>query len=138
MTRLQVDVELSVRKSLDSRDEPTVSLQVTDRKSSTVIVQIELTPGQVLGALSGSYLSDLEAFFTPVPERIGKKMVHRQIDVPRHVTDGLPYSRSEGYKAHEEAVRRWAVGLADDGETVEPRNTNQGWKVVFRSYVEEV
>lgn len=136
-SNLQVDVEMVIQKGMDSRVEPELNLQITDRKSGMPIVQVKLTAGEVLAALSGSYLGDVPGWFTPVPERIGKKMVHRSIVVPREVTDGIPYSRTSANDERERAVRAWGAERAADDETVEPRNSNSGWTVIFRRYIEE-
>lgn len=126
----ELRTQISVQSSLDSRDDPVVNLRVEDVKSGMPLVDMEFTAGQWLRMVNGLSITK-PGFLTPHLERLGRKMVHRQIDVPREVT-GQTYDREEA----EDLVREYGATQALPGETVEPRNTNTGWKIIFRSWPE--
>ena len=109
------------------RSDGNVGLRIIDGPSGTLIVELELTAAEWVGLTTGRMFAH-SAWVTPFLDRIGKQMRHRQIDVPHEVTDRI---RTDYQKT---VVQNWGDNHAEPGETVEPRSTNQGWKVIFRRY----
>jgi len=127
--RLDANAEVQIDGYFD-RDRKMFRMSITERKSNTAVLEVEIPAADLLGLIGGS-VRNHPAWITPFFDRLGKTMRHRTEDVPREELDGLAYDQREP------VVRAWGEARAQNGETVETRSTNTGWKVIFRSYHNE-
>jgi hypothetical protein len=108
-------------------NEVSFHLRVNDDTSGTCLMDVQLSPEEWLRLTNGTSLT-VDGGISPHLDRVGRKMVHRMVNVPKDVVTS--YQRDEA----EEQIRAWAKDQRVEGETVEPRNSNSGWKVIFRSW----
>jgi hypothetical protein len=125
----ELRLSIGTLNSSDSRVPPTIELRIEDAASGERVAEIRMSADQWWSACTGLY-SRLPGLVSDHLERIGRKMVVRQVPVPREVS-GL--NRTED----EENARRWLFPEREGGETLEVRATNQGWVGIFRSWPEE-
>lgn len=120
----QLRVEVSTWKTADSRDAPTIVLQVVEDASGEVVAEVRMGAGEWLHILTGSSLV-LPGFVTNHPERLGKRITVRQESVPKETARN---------RADESVAATWARSRAIPGEESTVRLTNSGWKAIHRSW----
>lgn len=131
-----VDVSLSIRSHTDSRKGREIELAVTDRPSGQRIVDVILNAEDLVGLLSGQYLSDREAWVVPdlLRYRLGLKMENQAIPVPDELVDRYVHPTDWMDRSIQ-----WAEDVVRDSDWAdydEPRRNNKGQIiVVFRRWV---
>lgn len=129
MTKLRI--EAGQRSGPRHDVDPDFRLDIRDDASGELLAGLTLTAGQLVRLIGGtSYL--VEGAYSPNLFRVGFKQVVRQVDVPREIAPSYGRATDETV----EAIQRWAREHALPGETSEYRQSNNGWKVVYRSWNE--
>jgi hypothetical protein len=129
MSTMKLSVQGGMSTSNDHRTPARFHLRIEDRTSSVLLADVTLTAEEWLRLTNGTMLT-VDGDVSPHLERVGRKMVVRQVPVPR---DAVPsYNRTQAALE----ARDWAEPRAEEGETTEVRSTNSGWVAIYRAWPE--
>lgn len=121
-------VSASFFTSNDPKNPRGWTLRVTDEASSVTILEVSLNAEQFMTAMSGGGF-ETKTFVTGDFDRLGKKMRHWQVQIPREITG---YGRATSAEA-----RVWAEANSPEPyDTLEVRKTNQGDVAIYRKWEE--
>ena len=123
----QLSIQGGMVTSTDSRVSNSFHLRVEDKVSGELLADVMLTPDQWLRVTSGSHIT-AEGTVGRHLDRVGRKQVVRQLSVPRDAlsTYNRDTSRTE--------AMNWGLRHVETDESMEVRQTNSGWVVIYRSW----
>jgi hypothetical protein len=129
MSTMKLTVQGGMTTSKDYHTPAAFRLRIEDRTSGELLAEITITAEEWLRLTNGTVLT-VNGNVSPHLDRVGRKMVVRQVPVPREAVTS--YHQQEG----KEQATAWAKPRAEEGETTEVRNTSAGWITIYRSWPE--
>lgn len=133
-------VEVQTKIASDVRKPATVTLSIWDVDANETIAYAEFTTEQWWRLVGTGLGLRHEVEFTEHPERIGKVMETRQLDIPKSVASSLD---------DKELADEWAAKVADRGFSSFPNrpdswrtyptrsSTGLGWGATFEFWTEQ-